>query len=335
MQELQVVDWKRYTQVPMANPITSKDGWSRLEDVSYTDGTYDVVTTVGFKVKENDTFITLANSIHENLISGITSIYKRNIISSKLLGTTSVKELDKTAYTEVIPNKIKSGNLAIGTNANITRPTSLGKTKLEPQKITTVIKPKTEVVKPPKINEQSFIEAYNNGLTYEELAEFFEVSTGTISAMRSYCVNKGTLIPRGKGYNLKGRTATNPAPKLHKLRQYVKDNYMTKTYAEMAQEYGTSMSEIQSTVDGLERDKIIKKWGKPFHGTVCINRDPLIAYGVDVDEWCKCFQTMQDWQMVMRFKVPQSSVRPISDAILQHYPNGREMLYPERKSKLF
>jgi len=327
-QDLQLIEWKSFKQTASVD-IPDKT-WMDINEIKYTSPQYDVVKSMGFKIGETDDIITLASSIKNGLANGITAILKQNIISQVLMG--KQPKLDDKAYTKVIEDKIKSGNLTIGTTATITRPSGIGLNK------------KTEKTfkKCEGIDEQAFIEAYNNGLTYEELAEFFEVSVGTINTMRAYCESKGEIIPRGRGYNFtnmhkkaKEKSQESKEPKLHKLRQYVKDNYMVMTYGEMAQDYGTSITEIQSTVDGLVRDKIIQKWGKPFHGTVCINRDPLIAYGVDVDEWCGCFQHMQDWQMVMRFKVPQSSVRPISDAILQHYPNGREMLYPERKSKLF
>ena len=188
--DLQVVNWKQYDRTPQAN--TNTNGWVDISDIRYTEPKYEVVSTMGFKVKEDANWITLAQSIKDGMASIITTILKRDIISQTSLYKTpqvASKPLDRTAYTNVIQNKIQKASGL--TTSPISR-------TFTPQQITTVVKPETKNYNLHldgvlgDVDIEKFIQCVDV-MSYKQLSKKFGISATYVSKLKGILRDKNLL----------------------------------------------------------------------------------------------------------------------------------------------
>lgn len=360
--DLQVIQWTLYRRGDI-NPTEKLNEWVDVKDIKYEDTQTELVTTTGFKVKEDNIWVTLAASIRNGLAQGITTIFKPCIVNQYTIPQTQPKtiqqlNLDRTAYTNVIDKKIEQ-NKPVNSPLVVTRPSNLGgPNKVEIQKsyrgfnvpeelrhvdmdkfwrlvndfsvremlqemdisqglyykvltwgrqfgfekVSKNTFPSTLVKR--EADEFDILDAYEKGMTWDEITSTFSVSRQDLSKI----INQGKKDGLIHGRKTVKNTGSNKFPCAFKKPnsnldyvykgpykgtfdvQWVIDNYSTHTNTEISKEIELNPHMVKLILDYMHSRNIIPNFGQVLDGSVCKNRNPFVAYGINVYEFAKAFK---------------------------------------------
>lgn len=201
--KLEFVKWKKYNQL-----IQQQSGWIEKDEISFTN-VYQEILSTGFLVNENDTWLTLAASLHNTKYLNPLQIFKPSIIERVSYDYDNIQEK-----------------------------------QVEASKVNSIKLP--EVIY--DINVQEFIKQYPF-MKKSELASFFNTTNYYIELMEQYLINKQIGLPQKQYNKKENKRNTKKVIIPEDIKQKVKNLYLQNMRVDdIAKQIGYSYSQTYSII---------------------------------------------------------------------------------------
>ena len=237
-----VVSWKKFKQ---------KDGWQSKSEVKVD---YDTILSTGFSIEEDSDKVTLATHVNGDLVNGVYSISKSDILSRTVITPSelksfkewlSEKEDEDTVTVTVEPveypvqDKVSTLKLLETIPVGLTMTEQLAYEKDNLSEVPTVFH---------GVNVKEFIQKYNE-LSNKKLAEYFNTSSQIVYTLNSILKRLGAVSSKTNVPTVKVEVKKDTV--LGKTKKIQKNSFKAKI----------NLSEFKKDVKSLGIKELCAKYG--------------------------------------------------------------------------